>query len=69
MVLSGPDEQILLMAVFGLLAANVVAAAIFSWLVSTRRRSSPVREWSQRRLLQRVARLEQNEPFSSAAHP
>jgi hypothetical protein len=44
------------MAVFGLLAAHLIAAAILNWSVSTRRQRSPVRRRVQQRLVQRVAR-------------
>jgi hypothetical protein len=49
--------QFVLMTVFGLLAAHLVAAAILNWSISTRRQRSPVRQWVQRRLLQRLARV------------
>jgi hypothetical protein len=58
MGLSTSSWQLLLMAVFSLLAAHLIAAAILNWSVSTRRHRSPVRRWVQRRLLQRVARAE-----------
>jgi hypothetical protein len=45
-----------LMTVFGLLAAHLVAAAALSWSVSTRRRRSPVLRWVERRMMQRLAR-------------
>ena len=48
--------QFVLMTVFSLLAAHLVAAAILNWSVSTRRLRSPVRQLAQKRLLQRVAR-------------
>jgi Flp pilus assembly protein TadB len=48
--------QFLLMAMVGLLAAHLIAAAVLNWSVSTRRQRSPVRRLVQRRLLQRVAR-------------
>jgi hypothetical protein len=48
--------QFFLIAMFSLLAAHLVAAAVLNWSVSTRRQRSPVRRLVQRRLLQRVAR-------------
>jgi len=56
MALPSSVWQFVLMTVFGLLAAHLVAAAILNWSVSTRRHRSPVRRWAQKRLLQRVAR-------------
>jgi hypothetical protein len=59
--------QFVLMTVFSLLAAHLIAAAILNWSISTRRRRSPVREWAQRRMLQRLARVDAAEP-TSATH-
>jgi hypothetical protein len=53
MALSSSAWQFVLMTVFGLLAAHLVAAAVLSWSVSTRRPRSPVRQWAQKRALQR----------------
>lgn len=48
--------QFVLMTVFSLLAAHLVAAAVLNWSISTRRQRSPVRRFAQRRLVQRLAR-------------
>ena len=56
MVLPASAWQFVLMTVFSLLAAHVVAAGILSWSIGARRQRSPVRQWVQRRLLQRLAR-------------
>ena len=56
------------MTVFSLLAAHLVAAAILNWSISTRRRRSPVRQWVQRRMLQRLARLDDAGEPTSATH-
>lgn len=59
MALPASIWQFVLMTVFSLLAAHLVAAAVLSWTISTRRQRSPVRQWAQRRLMQRLARLDQ----------
>jgi hypothetical protein len=56
MALPAPVWQFVLMTVFSLLAAHLVAAAILNWSVGTRRLRSPVRRQVQRRMLQRLAR-------------
>jgi Flp pilus assembly protein TadB len=61
MSLSTSFWQFLLMAMVGLLAAHLLAAAVLNWSVSTRRQRSPVRRLVQRRLLQRVARAGNSE--------
>jgi hypothetical protein len=62
MALSASHWQFVLMTVFGLLAAHLVAAGILNWSISTRRLRSPVRREVQRRLVQRLARLERASP-------
>ncbi|MET0595722.1 MAG: hypothetical protein ABW133_23695 [Polyangiaceae bacterium] len=64
MALSAPAWQFVLMVVFGLLAAHLVAAGILNWSISTRRQRSPLRHSVQKRLLQRIARLEAERPVS-----
>jgi ABC-type transport system involved in Fe-S cluster assembly fused permease/ATPase subunit len=56
MVPSEPNWQFVLMTVFSLLAAHLVATAILSWSVSTRRQRSPLRRSVKRRAMQRLAR-------------
>jgi hypothetical protein len=60
MAFSASPWQFVLMTVFGLLAAHVIAAGILNWSISTRRQRSPVRREVQRRLANRIARLERS---------
>ena len=62
MVLSASAWQFVLMTVFSLLAAHLVATAILSWSVSTRRPRSPLRRSVQRRMMQRLARMSMSAP-------
>jgi ABC-type transport system involved in Fe-S cluster assembly fused permease/ATPase subunit len=64
MALSAPDWQFILMTVFGLLAAHLVAAGILNWSISARRQRSAVRQKAKKRAVQRLARLTAERPLS-----